>query len=194
MELLAETGILGGLCGLAFLWILFREARKHSGGTGAFFARRPCWCDRCALRVAPPQPGGFQPAHSFQRIIVSAAGSPGHDHAPALARHRGTNESASSAEGGSVGLDLFWSRRRVRQSRSLAIKRFATELNCATAHGHGEHSKKIGAAWSFARLKDVACFRANVTAVPNSTCKQANSTLSPLSMRGLWCGMADFAG
>src|SRR5271168_2700284 len=27
-ELLAEMGILGGLCGLAFLWILFRDARK----------------------------------------------------------------------------------------------------------------------------------------------------------------------
>ncbi|MGD0178987.1 MAG: O-antigen ligase family protein [Terriglobales bacterium] len=28
MELLAEMGVLGGLCGLAFLWVLFRDARK----------------------------------------------------------------------------------------------------------------------------------------------------------------------
>jgi O-antigen ligase len=28
MEMLAETGVLGGLCGLAFLWILFREAKS----------------------------------------------------------------------------------------------------------------------------------------------------------------------
>jgi O-antigen ligase len=27
MEMLAETGVLGGLCGLAFFWILFREAK-----------------------------------------------------------------------------------------------------------------------------------------------------------------------
>jgi O-antigen ligase len=29
IEALAETGILGGLCGLAFLWLFYREARKH---------------------------------------------------------------------------------------------------------------------------------------------------------------------
>jgi len=28
MEMLAETGVLGGLCGLAFFWILFREAKS----------------------------------------------------------------------------------------------------------------------------------------------------------------------
>jgi O-antigen ligase len=28
VEVLAETGIAGGLCGLAFLWLLYREARK----------------------------------------------------------------------------------------------------------------------------------------------------------------------
>jgi len=28
MEALAETGVAGGLCGLAFLWLLYREARK----------------------------------------------------------------------------------------------------------------------------------------------------------------------
>jgi O-antigen ligase len=29
LETLAETGLLGGLCGAAFLWLLFREARKN---------------------------------------------------------------------------------------------------------------------------------------------------------------------
>jgi O-antigen ligase len=29
METLAETGLLGGLCGLSFLWLLYREARKN---------------------------------------------------------------------------------------------------------------------------------------------------------------------
>ncbi len=39
MEMLAETGVLGGLCGLAFLWILFREAKSVlRSGAGPFFA------------------------------------------------------------------------------------------------------------------------------------------------------------
>ena len=32
MEALAETGVAGGLCGLAFLWLLYREARKGFRG------------------------------------------------------------------------------------------------------------------------------------------------------------------
>ena len=39
MELLAETGILGGLCGLAFLWILFREARRGFEAEQGHFSR-----------------------------------------------------------------------------------------------------------------------------------------------------------
>ena len=39
MELLAETGILGGLCGLAFLWILFREARQNFTAEQGHFSR-----------------------------------------------------------------------------------------------------------------------------------------------------------
>jgi O-antigen ligase len=39
MELLAEMGILGGLCGLAFLWILFREARHTFAAEQGHFSR-----------------------------------------------------------------------------------------------------------------------------------------------------------
>jgi len=39
METLAETGILGGLCGAAFLWILFREARKRLEAEQGHFSR-----------------------------------------------------------------------------------------------------------------------------------------------------------
>lgn len=39
VELLAEMGILGGLCGLAFLWILFRDARKGFTAEQGHFSR-----------------------------------------------------------------------------------------------------------------------------------------------------------
>lgn len=39
MEILAETGILGGLCGLALLWILFREARTSYVAEQGHFSR-----------------------------------------------------------------------------------------------------------------------------------------------------------
>src|SRR5271156_4860320 len=39
MELLAETGILGGLSGFAFLWILFREARRSFEAEQGHFSR-----------------------------------------------------------------------------------------------------------------------------------------------------------
>lgn len=39
MENLAETGILGGICGLAFLWILYRESRKCFEAEQGHFSR-----------------------------------------------------------------------------------------------------------------------------------------------------------
>lgn len=39
MEELAETGLLGGLCGLAFLWLLFRDARKSFEVEQGHFSR-----------------------------------------------------------------------------------------------------------------------------------------------------------
>jgi O-antigen ligase len=39
IELLAETGILGGLCGLAFLWILIRDARRSFTAEQGHFSR-----------------------------------------------------------------------------------------------------------------------------------------------------------
>jgi O-antigen ligase len=39
MEMLAETGVLGGLCGLAFLWILFREAKSRYVAEQGHFSR-----------------------------------------------------------------------------------------------------------------------------------------------------------
>ena len=39
IEALAETGILGGLWGLAFLWLFFREARKHFTAEQGHFSR-----------------------------------------------------------------------------------------------------------------------------------------------------------
>jgi O-antigen ligase len=39
MELLAETGIFGGLCGLAFLWILIRDARRGFSAEQGHFSR-----------------------------------------------------------------------------------------------------------------------------------------------------------
>jgi len=39
VETLAETGMLGGICGLMFLWVLFREARKKFGEEQGHFSR-----------------------------------------------------------------------------------------------------------------------------------------------------------
>jgi O-antigen ligase len=39
IEILAETGIVGGLCCAAFLWILFREARKNFEAEQGHFSR-----------------------------------------------------------------------------------------------------------------------------------------------------------
>lgn len=39
IETLAETGILGGLCGLAFLWILLREAQRNFAAEQGHFSR-----------------------------------------------------------------------------------------------------------------------------------------------------------
>ncbi len=39
MEALAETGVAGGLCGLAFLWLLYREARKGFEAERSHFGR-----------------------------------------------------------------------------------------------------------------------------------------------------------
>ncbi|HYL68928.1 MAG TPA: O-antigen ligase family protein [Candidatus Limnocylindria bacterium] len=39
IELLAETGVLGGLCCAVFLWILFREARKNFEAEQGHFSR-----------------------------------------------------------------------------------------------------------------------------------------------------------
>ena len=39
IELLAETGLLGGLCGCAFLWLLGRDARKSFSADQGHFSR-----------------------------------------------------------------------------------------------------------------------------------------------------------
>ncbi len=39
MEALAETGVAGGFCGLAFLWLLYREARKGFEAERSHFGR-----------------------------------------------------------------------------------------------------------------------------------------------------------
>ena len=39
MEALAETGLLGGLCGMAFLWLLYREARRAFTAEQGHFSR-----------------------------------------------------------------------------------------------------------------------------------------------------------
>ena len=39
MEALAETGLLGGLCGMAFLWLLYREARRSFTAEQGHFSR-----------------------------------------------------------------------------------------------------------------------------------------------------------
>ncbi len=39
MELLAETGLLGGFCGAAFLWLLYRDARRNYGAEQGHFSR-----------------------------------------------------------------------------------------------------------------------------------------------------------
>jgi hypothetical protein len=39
MELLAEMGLLGALCGASFLWILFRDARKQLSAEQGHFSR-----------------------------------------------------------------------------------------------------------------------------------------------------------
>jgi O-antigen ligase len=39
MELLAEMGLLGGLCGMAFIWILFRDAKKCFAAEQGHFSR-----------------------------------------------------------------------------------------------------------------------------------------------------------
>ncbi|MFZ1007445.1 MAG: O-antigen ligase family protein, partial [Candidatus Sulfotelmatobacter sp.] len=39
IEALAETGLLGGLCGIAFLWLLYRDARKSFTAEQGHFSR-----------------------------------------------------------------------------------------------------------------------------------------------------------
>jgi O-antigen ligase len=39
IEALAETGLLGGLCGAAFLWMLYRESRKNFAAEQSHFSR-----------------------------------------------------------------------------------------------------------------------------------------------------------
>jgi O-antigen ligase len=39
VETLADTGLLGGLCGMAFLWLLYREARKRFEAEQGHFSR-----------------------------------------------------------------------------------------------------------------------------------------------------------
>jgi O-antigen ligase len=39
LEVLAEAGILGGICGLSFLWLLYREARKNFETEQGYFSR-----------------------------------------------------------------------------------------------------------------------------------------------------------
>jgi O-antigen ligase len=39
VEALAETGLLGGLCGIAFLWLLYRDARKSFTAEQGHFSR-----------------------------------------------------------------------------------------------------------------------------------------------------------
>ncbi len=39
VEALAETGLLGAICGLSFLWLLFREARKNFEADQSHFSR-----------------------------------------------------------------------------------------------------------------------------------------------------------
>jgi O-antigen ligase len=39
IEMLAETGLLGGICGLAFLWILFRQAKSCYAAEQGHFSR-----------------------------------------------------------------------------------------------------------------------------------------------------------
>lgn len=39
VETLADTGLLGGLCGMAFLWLLYREARKNFEAEQGHFSR-----------------------------------------------------------------------------------------------------------------------------------------------------------
>ncbi len=39
LEALAEAGILGGICGLSFLWLLYREGRKNWGAEQGQFSR-----------------------------------------------------------------------------------------------------------------------------------------------------------
>ena len=78
IEGLAETGLLGGLCGIAFLWALYREGRKElSGRAGALLARAPCRCDHGRRWPAAPQLCGFQPADSIERTAFPAASLPG---------------------------------------------------------------------------------------------------------------------
>ncbi len=39
LEMLAETGVLGGICGVAFLWLFYREARRQFETEQGFFSR-----------------------------------------------------------------------------------------------------------------------------------------------------------
>jgi O-antigen ligase len=39
MEMIAETGLLGGICGLALLWILFRQAKSYYAAEQGHFSR-----------------------------------------------------------------------------------------------------------------------------------------------------------
>jgi O-antigen ligase len=49
MELLAEMGLLGGLCGAAFLWVLFRGAKKSWAAEQGHFSRAVHAAGICAV-------------------------------------------------------------------------------------------------------------------------------------------------
>jgi O-antigen ligase len=49
MELLAEMGLLGGLCGAAFLWLLFRNAKKSWAAEQGHFSRAIHAAGICAV-------------------------------------------------------------------------------------------------------------------------------------------------
>ena len=84
IEAFAETGTLGGLCGIAFLWLLVTGARRSFVAEQGHFHRASRRRDCCCLRDPPAQFCRFQSAHSFERVAFSASGLSGDVPAPSF--------------------------------------------------------------------------------------------------------------
>ncbi len=78
IEMLAETGLLGGICGLSFLWILFRQAKACYAAEQGHFSRAlhaGAVAGLCGMLLHSFVDFNLHiPSNSFAVLIVGASG------------------------------------------------------------------------------------------------------------------------